>query len=149
NLIVESNHVVGNEVLRAMLLQRIKASKKPFGLYFEEITGGFTMTGRTIPNAFTVTPDLMYRIYPDGRQEMVRGVDMIGTMSSLSNIVATGDRPCVFNGICGSESGSVPVAAVSPELLISDVEVQKKEKAQDKLPILPSPGETAPAGGVR
>jgi TldD protein len=45
----------------------------------------------------------------------------------------------VFNGYCGAESGSVPVAAVAPAILISEMEVQKKETSTDKPPILPPP----------
>jgi TldD protein len=49
----------------------------------------------------------------------------------------------VFNGICGAESGGVPVSASSPPLLVSEVEVQKKVQSQEMLPILPAP---KPAG---
>jgi TldD protein len=45
----------------------------------------------------------------------------------------------VFNGYCGAESGSVPVAAAAPAILISEMEVQKKETSTDKPPILPPP----------
>ena len=43
--------------------------------------GGFTFTGRYVPNAFNVTPVIVYRVYTDGRpMELVRGVDLIGTL---------------------------------------------------------------------
>ena len=72
--------------------------------------------------------------------ELVRGVDLIGTpLSAFNRIVATDNRPQTFNGICGAESGPVPVSASSPALLVSEVEVQKKAKSQDTLPILPAP----------
>jgi hypothetical protein len=45
----------------------------------------------------------------------------------------------VFNGICGAESGSVPVSASSPAMLVSEVEVQKKAQSQDPGPILGAP----------
>jgi TldD protein len=70
----------------------------------------------------------------------VRGVDIVGTpLVSLTKILATSDTPEVFNGYCGAESGSVPVAAVAPAILISELEVQKKETSTDKPPILPPP----------
>jgi len=53
--------------------------------------------------------------------------------------VAAGDEFGTFNGMCGAESGRVPVSASSPALLISEVEVQKKAKSQSVLPILPAP----------
>jgi TldD protein len=72
----------------------------------------------------------------------VRGVDIVGTpLSSFSRIVATSDRQQVFNGYCGAESGSVPVSAVSPSLLVSEIEIQKKDKGRDRPPILDEPTE--------
>ena len=72
--------------------------------------------------------------------ELVRGVDLIGTpLSAFAKIVATDNRTDTFNGVCGAESGPVPVSASSPALLVSEVEVQKKAKSQDSLPILPAP----------
>jgi predicted Zn-dependent protease len=87
-------------------------------------------------------PLVVYRIYPDGREELVRGVDLIGTpLTTFSKIVAADRNVAVFNGICGAESGGVPVSAVSPAILVSQIETQKKQKSQDRLPILPAPFE--------
>ena len=70
----------------------------------------------------------------------MRGVDLIGTpLTTLSRVVAADDQMAVFNGTCGAESGGVPVSAVSPGLLISQIEVQKKQKSQERTPILPAP----------
>jgi len=151
NLVVESSKQVSNAELRTMLLEEVKRQGKPFGLLIDDIAGGFTMTGRGQPQAFQVTPLVVYRIYPDGRpDEMVRGVDIVGTpLVSLTKILATGDKQEVFNGYCGAESGSVPVAAVSPAILISEMEVQKKETSVDRPPILPPPAHDASAPGVR
>ncbi len=44
-------------------------------------------------------------------------------------------KKAVFNGICGAESGSVPVSASGPGILISQIEVQKKAKSQERPPI--------------
>jgi predicted Zn-dependent protease len=70
----------------------------------------------------------------------VRGVNLIGTpLSAFSKIVATGDKADVFNGVCGAESGGVPVSASSPPLLVSEVEVQKKAQSLEAMPILAAP----------
>jgi hypothetical protein len=110
-------------------------------LLFEDISGGFTLTGRSSPQAFQVTPIMVYRIYVDGRpDELVRGVDLIGTpLTSFSKIVAAGDKLEVFNGYCGAESGYIPVSAVAPSILTAQIEVQKKAKSAERLPILPPP----------
>ena len=67
-------------------------------------------------------------------------VDLIGTpLTSFSKIVAAGDTPEIFNGFCGAESGYVPVSAVSPAILTTQIEVQKKAKSSERPPILPPP----------
>ena len=140
NLVVEVKESISRDELKNELLALMKKEDKPFGLIFDDIQGGFTITGRTIPNAFNVLPILVYRVFPDGREELVRGVDLIGTpLTAFSNILAADDALAVFNGTCGAESGGVPVSAISPGILISQIEVQKKSKSQDRLPILPAP----------
>jgi TldD protein len=141
NLIVSSSKTVTNAELRKKLIELVKEQGKPFGLLIDDIAGGFTFTGRGNPQAFQVLPLVVYKVFPDGRpDELVRGVDIVGTpLVSLTKIVATGDTPDIFNGYCGAESGSVPVSAVAPAILISELEVQKKQTSTDRPPILPPP----------
>ncbi len=141
NLIVESSYKVSNTRLRQMFIDEIKRQGKPYGLYFDDISGGFTFTGRSQPQAFHVEPLVVYKVYADGRpDELVRGVSIVGTpLVSLQKIMATGDTTEVFNGYCGAESGSVPVAAAAPPLLVSEMEVEKKQTSTDRPPILPPP----------
>ncbi len=141
NLLVNSTRTVTAARLREMLIEEVKRQGKPYGLYFEDITGGFTTTGRSGLQAFKVIPVMVYRVYPDGRpDELIRGADIVGTpLASFSKILATSDKMDVFNGYCGAESGSVPVSAVSPAILISEIEIQKKEKSQERPPLLSRP----------
>jgi TldD protein len=147
NLIIVNSKPVSREQLKKLLIAQIKEQNKPFGLFFDDIQGGFTLTGRTTPNAFNVLPIMVYRIYPDGREELVRGVDLVGTpLTVFSKILAADDEKAVFNGICGAESGQVPVSASGPAILISQIEVQKKAKSQERPPILPAPIAVAQGG---
>lgn len=141
NTIVESSKTMSNAALRKLFIEEIRKQNKPFGLLIDDIAGGFTFTGRAEPQAFQVQPLIVYKVFPDGRpDEMVRGVNIVGTpLISITKIIATGDTPEVFNGYCGAESGSVPVSAVAPEILISEMEVSKKETSTDTPPILPPP----------
>lgn len=141
NLIVESSKKVTIKQLRQMLLDEVTKQKKPYGLYFEKVTGGFTTTGRQGLQAFSVMPLIVYRVYADGRSdELVRGVDIVGTpLSSFAKILATSDTQEVFNGFCGAESGSVPVSAISPAILVSEIEVQKRSRSRDLRPLLSRP----------
>jgi TldD protein len=141
NLIVTSSKTVPDVQLRTRFIEEIKKQGRPYGLYFEDIQGGFTLTSRDLPQAFQVLPVMVWRVYADGRpDELVRGVDIVGTpLTVLTQIAATGDTTSVFNGICGAESGSVAVSAASPAMLFSDMEVQKRKYGDERPPILPPP----------
>ncbi len=147
NLIVSSTNTVKDTELRQKLIEEVKKAGKPYGLYFEDIQGGFTLTQRSMPQAFQVLPVLVWRVYADGKpDELVRGIDIVGTpLAALNRIVLTGEKTEIFNGICGAESGQVPVAAAAPAMLFSEIEVQKRAHSLNRPPILPSP--LADSGG--
>jgi TldD protein len=142
NLIVRSSKSVPDAELRARFVQEIKEQKKEYGLYFEDIAGGFTLTLRNMPQAFQIMPLMVWKVYADGRpDELVRGVDIIGTpLAALKRIVLTGEKMDVFNGECGAESGSIPVSASAPAMLFSEIEVQKVAQGHERPPVLPPPG---------
>jgi TldD protein len=141
NLIVSSSRTVKDSEMRQKLIDEIKKQGKPYGLYFEDIEGGFTLTTRSLPQAFQILPVLVWKVYPDGRaDELVRGVDIVGTpLAALNRIEVTGEKTEVFNGVCGAESGSVPVSAAAPAMLFSEMEVQKRAHSRVRPPILPPP----------
>ena len=142
NLIVTSTQTVPEAQLREKLIQEVKKQGKPYGLYFDDIQGGFTLTTRSLPQSFQVLPVIVYKVYADGRpDELVRGVDIVGTpLAALTRIMTTGDKEHVFNGVCGAESGSVPVSAAAPAMLFSEMEVQKQAHGRERPPLLPPPG---------
>jgi predicted Zn-dependent protease len=141
NLIVTSSKSVPESELRTMLIEEAKRQGKPYGLYFEDISSGFAVTTRSSPQAFQVIPLVVYRVYIDGRpDELVRGVNIVGTpQAALNSILATGDKQDIFNGVCGAESGSVPVSAVAPAMLVSQIETQRQRQGNARPPILPPP----------
>ena len=149
NLIVTSSKTVSDAELRQMLIAEAKKQGKAYGLYFEDISSGFAVTTRRSPQAFQVIPLVVYRVYVDGRpDELVRGVSIVGTpQAALARIVATGDKQEVFNGICGAESGSIPVSAVAPAMLVSEIETQKQAQGTARPPIIPPPGADASGKG--
>lgn len=151
NTMVKADNVVSDDELRRLLRKELKAQDLEYGYLVDEIDGGFTMTGRVMPNAFNVRAANTWRIYADGRpDERVRGLDLVGTpFVAFGNLIAAGGDYEVFNGVCGAESGWVPVSAVAPSLLFSKLEFQLKEKGDDRPPLTPRPVLTPPgdAGG--
>lgn len=140
NLVVQVDKPYTTQDLEQQLIEILKERNLEFGLYFDDIVGGYTITSRSLPNAFNVRPVIVYKIYQDGTRELVRGVDLIGTpLTVFDNIIAAGDDVDVFNGMCGAESGNVPVSAISPSVLVGQIEVQKIPQSLSILPILPPP----------
>jgi TldD protein len=147
NLIVTSTKAVPETELRKMLIEEAKKQGKPYGLYFEDISSGFAVTTRSSPQAFQVIPLVVYRVYVDGRpDELVRGVSIVGTpLAAMKRILATGDKSEVFNGECGAESGSIPVSAVAPAMLLTEMETQRQPQGTERVPILSNPSATETA----
>jgi predicted Zn-dependent protease len=141
NLIVSSSKTVSEADLRQMLIDEAKKQGKAYGLYFEDISSGFAVTTRRSPQAFQVIPLVVYRVYVDGRpDELVRGVSIVGTpLAALSRIVATGDHQDIFNGECGAESGTIPVSAVAPAMLVSEIETQRQAQGTARPPLIAPP----------
>ena len=149
NLVVETTKPYTDAQLRQMLIAEAKKQGKEYGYYFKTVTSGYTMTGEggTI-NSFNVTPLEVYRVYVNGRpDELVRGVSLIGTpLSMFSHIEAGGSQSATFTGVCGAESGWVPVTANSPAIFVSQIETQRVQRSGAVPPILNAPAFTAKQG---
>jgi hypothetical protein len=114
-------------------------------MLFTDISGGFTNTSRISFQGFKVNPVMAYRVYPDGKKEVVRGLDISGTpLSALASIISAARPIETFNGICGAESGWVPVSASAPSLLLRSLEVERSYTPTDRGPVLPPPSLEAP-----
>lgn len=141
NLIIETSDKFSRDDLRRMLIDEAKAQEKEYGLMFISVSGGFTNATTISPSAFNVLPTEVYKVYVDGRaDELVRGIDIVGTpLSMFSSITHAGGEPRMFIGMCGAESGSLPVTAIAPDILVKKIEVQKKNKPANNQPLLPRP----------
>ncbi len=140
NLVVEASKSVPAADLQKMLIEEVKRQNRPYGMIFTDISGGFTNTSAFAPQAFKVNPVMAYRLYPDGRRELVRGIDISGTpLVALQSIRAASREIETFNGVCGAESGWVPVSASAPSLLLEKLEIEKGYIPPDRPPILSAP----------
>jgi len=97
-------------------------------------------------------PLYTYRLYPDGREELVRGERFKGINArSLKDILAAGDDSVTFNyldngapfALLGYGSGAAEVTVVGPSLLVDDLEMAKVDDEMPKLPIVPPPALSA------
>jgi len=141
NLVVTSTRQVPMAELKRMLVAEARRQGKPYGLIVRDVSSGNTNTASYGYQAFKGTPRLVYRVDVEtGREELVRGVDLVGTpLAAVNKVLATGDEPRVFNGFCGAESGYVPVSTVAPAVLVSELEFQRTTQSGERGPLLPAP----------
>lgn len=141
NLIVDSSKQVSDSELKRMLIAEAKRQGKPYGLIIRDITGGNTNTASYGYQAFKGVPRMVYRVdVRDGKETLVRGVEIVGTpLSAVNRVLAAGQKQGVFNGFCGAESGMVPVSTVAPAVLLQEIELQRTMEGKDRPPILTSP----------
>jgi predicted Zn-dependent protease len=141
NLFVSSTRTAPLEELKRMLVAEARRQGKPYALVIRDITGGNTNTASYGYQAFKGTPRLVTRIdVATGKEELVRGVELVGTpLTSVNKLVATSEETRVFNGYCGAESGYVPVSTVAPWALVSEIEMQRVARANERSPVLPAP----------
>jgi predicted Zn-dependent protease len=122
NLIVQSKQTLSPDDLRKKLIEMCKQNNQPFGFYVETLAGS--------------VPRLLYRIYQDGHQELVRGAsfDELDTRTLRNDLVAVGNDPLVSN-----RQGAVPASVVSPSALFDELEVKRTDQQNAKLPQYPPP----------
>jgi predicted Zn-dependent protease len=116
--------------LKEILIEEVRRKRAPFGIRVVDASSGETATDAYNFQAFLGEVNVATKVYPDGREEPVRGVNFVGTpLNAIRNIVAAGRRYVVDNAYCGAESGYVPVSTISPALVVSELELQSKPDA--------------------
>jgi hypothetical protein len=167
NLIVTSRETVPQAQLKSQLIEILKQRDKPFGMIVRKmdfpstastaearrLVSGAARSGGSRP---TSLPLRVYRVYQDGREEIVRGLHFRGlNVRSLKDIIAAGDDFNVLNyqengqmfALVGAGSETAETSVVAPSLLIDDLELVRREEEEPKLPIVPAPELLSRAGG--
>jgi predicted Zn-dependent protease len=125
--IIEAEGGLDDRALRRRFLEEIRRQGVPFGVRILEASSGETATEAYNFQAFLGEINLASKVYPDGREEWIRGVNFVGTpLNGIRGIVAAGRRYEVDNSFCGAESGYLPVSTISPALIVSELELQSK-----------------------
>jgi TldD protein len=128
--IVEAQDGVDDQGLKQRLLEEVKRRRLPFGVHVLMADSGETATKAYDFQAFLGQIRAATRVYPDGREELMRDVNFVGTpLNAVSGVLAAGTRYEVDNSYCGAESGAVPVSTVSPALLLANLELQSSARS--------------------
>jgi predicted Zn-dependent protease len=160
NLFVSSSESVPPAELKKKLVQLIQARGKDYGIIVREMDFPSSGSVDEVRRMMTAAqggrpvsmPILVYKVFPDGREEMVRGLRFRGlNVRSLKDILAAGDdaqpfdfmdSPQIF-ALMGGSSFTSEACVVAPSILIDDLEMHPAEEELPKLPIVPAP-ELAP-----
>jgi predicted Zn-dependent protease len=135
---------VSHNELKRLFVQEIRRQKVPFGIMVLDAEGGETATEAYDFQAFMGSVSLAIQVWADGRANLVRNVNFVGTpLSALRNVVAVGDTPVCQNAYCGAESGIVPVSTTCPAVLLSNLELQASDQRKFNQYVLPMPFEKA------
>lgn len=139
NLLIQAKNGLTWDQMKQALIDEVKRCKRPFGIILYEVEGGETGTEAYDFQAFMGEITIAVKVFPDGREKLIKGVDFVGTpLSSLNQIMAVGEALELDNAFCGAESGTIPVSTISPALLLSNLELQAKNPTkvtQYRLPL--------------
>jgi len=148
--LIEAQDGLDSRALRRRLLDEVRRQGAPFGIRIIEASSGETATDAYNFQAFLGEINLASKVYPDGREEWIRGVNFVGTpLNAIRSIVAAGEQLEVDNAFCGAESGYVPVSTISPALVVSELELQSKAEIPYSPYTFPIPWERPRRGGRR
>jgi len=122
-LLLKSKEAQSPEELRKRVIQMITDQGKPFGYRVETLGPGNS-------------PRLLYRVYPDGHEQLVRGAvfSELDVRALRSDLIAVGNDPQVSN-----RTGGIATTVISPSLLFDELEVKRADTSKDKLPDYPAP----------
>jgi PmbA/TldA metallopeptidase C-terminal domain len=158
NLFVRARETVPAADLKKKLIEMCQQRNKPYGMIVRRMdfpsSASFQEVRRLLSNAEQAgghpvsAPVLVYKVYPDGREELVRGLRFRGlTARSLKDILAAGDDNNVFEFLnnqapfatIGGANYVAESCAIAPSVLIDDLDLHPLDEELPKLPIVPAP----------
>ncbi len=109
--------------LNQKLMELMKEDGLKYAYYVETLAGAGN-------------PRLLYRIYPDGTRQLVRGAELddVDERAMRSNVAAAGRNLDVANYF-----GDIPQTVLSPALLLDDATIRRTDDRNEKLPFYPPP----------
>ena len=122
-LLLKSAEAQSPEALRKKMVEMVSQQGNPYAYRVDTLGPGNS-------------PRLLYRVYADGHEQLVRGAvfNELDVRALRSNLIAVGNDPLVSN-----RSGGVPTSVICPSLLFDELEVKRADTSKDKLPDYPAP----------
>jgi predicted Zn-dependent protease len=159
NLFVQASQTVPEAEMKAKLLASVKTAGLKYGIVVRKIDFPSTANVEDLQTMFRDlqkngytrtlnTPILTYRVYPDGREELVRAMHFKEfSAKDLRDIQAASDHPYVLNYFNNGSSfdlldmtrDAVTSSVVCPSLLFDSVEMGRTEQQAGRPPLVPPP----------
>jgi hypothetical protein len=159
NLFVTVDQAVPEVQMKQRLIEKVKTAGLPYGLLIRKLDFPSTLNSEELQElgkqaqkggyVRTITPPLTaFRVYADGREELVRGV-RFGEFSAkdLRDLAAASDKPYVLNyvnrgsafNLTNSGGNAAMSSVICPSLLFDSVDVERAEGDVNKAPLVPPP----------
>ncbi len=135
NLFIEATAPQTREAMKKQLLELVKEEDLDFGILVDELEDSVAFRGGS-PSINLPAPLMAYRVFPDGREELIRGAVFKSVpFRALKDIAALGDSPQLLN----THQGSQRVSIVAPAVLVKNLELQRPREEFEKPPVIPRP----------
>jgi len=161
NLFVRASQTTPAAGMKQKLMDLCKERNKPYGILIRKLdfpSSASTEELRRLVQASggshaITAPLLAYKVYPDGREELVRSLVFHGVSTrSFKDIVAASDENYVFDLIdsdaifarMGAGSYITTASVIAPAVLFEEMELAPVEEEKPQPPIVPPPPLGAP-----
>jgi TldD protein len=138
NLFIRASQTTPAAGMKQKLIDMCKESNKPYGILIRKLQfPSAAAEARPVDE-----PLLVYRVYPDGREEMVRSLQFHGVSTrSFKDIVAASDENYVLDLIDANARGNFITTAsvIAPAVLFEELELTPVEEETPQPPIVPAP----------
>jgi hypothetical protein len=160
NMFVRASQTTPAADMKKKLIELCQQRNKPYGLLvrkmdypssasvdeFRRLATAAAQSGAS--SRLVSEPLLLYRVYPDGREELVRNVRFRGVSTrSLKDIIAASDENYVFDfidsnaplALMGAGSFVTTSSVIAPAVLFDEMEFEPIHEDVPKPPIVPAP----------
>jgi hypothetical protein len=161
SLFIKASRAAPLAKLKQQLIDLCKERGKPYGMLvrkldypfsagfgeLQSLAQGSQQSGGSVRPVSP--PVLIYRVYPDGREELVRGLRFRGMSTrSLRDILAASEETALFEfvnnaaplALLGAGGYLAPTSVISPALLFEEIELEIPQEQLPKRPIVSPPG---------
>jgi len=158
NLFVRAGQTMRAAELRQRLIELCRQRNKPYGILIRKMDFPSSasledlrrlLAGTASSGARIISPPILaYRVYPDGREELVRGLRFRNLNTrAFRDILAASDETHVFDfldtaapmAVAAGASFLAECSVIAPSFLVDDLELERPQEEMTRPPLVPPP----------